>query len=111
MRFAKLENGVLIYAPPTLQIFMTFPPENEDEEPISGLFNVGNPTDQQYLEAGYLPVNYADPPEYPEGYHGEYHWHETDGEIWQVWEQVEDPEPEPPEPTLEDGLRILLGGE
>lgn len=111
-KFGNLdENGNLIPAPPSLRIEMTFPPEEEGGEPITGIYNVANPTAEQYRDAGYYPIREAAMPEATAGSHCEADYSMGDGEIVQVWVLVEDEPPEPPEPTLEDGLRILLGGE
>lgn len=109
--YIDLETGRLIPAPPSLKIEQTFPSEEEGGEPIVSLQNVGNPTEQQYRDAGYYPIQETAVPEAPEGSHYEVDYSMGDGEIVQSWVLVEDEPPEPPEPTLEDGLRILLGGE
>lgn len=117
--YAKIdhETGRLIFPPTMLEnVPLTFPAEEPDGEPITGLYNVGydpnvepRPEVVAYLlDLGYMPVTEAERPEDGEGYHY-IDGYELDGNtIRQVWERVED---DPPEPTLEDGLRILLGGE
>lgn len=107
MKYGKLENGILIPAPPVLQIEMTF---EENGESFDSLQKVGNPTAAQYAAQGWLPVIESTPPEPEEGYHFEETYTEGDGEIVQSWVLVADPEPEPPEPTLEEALYKLAGG-
>ena len=70
MSYAKidLDTGRLIPAPPSLQIEQTFPPEEEGGEEIVSLQKVGNPTEQQYRDAGYLPVVTTPRPEDGDGY-------------------------------------------
>lgn len=116
MRYAKMDidTGRLIFPSSMLRdVELTFLDENG--EPVTGRYNVGydpavepRPEVVAYLlAAGYLPVTEAERPEDGEGYHY-IDGYELDGNtIRQVWERVED---EPPEPTLEDGLRVLLGG-
>ena len=76
MRYAKLIDGVIYYAPKKIQ----------DGDTVTY-----NPTPEMLLPLGYLPVVTTNPPEIPEGYYADYHWEEQDGEIVQVWEIVEDP--------------------
>jgi hypothetical protein len=52
---------------------------------------IGNPPDEVYAEAGYLPVVETDPPETDAQPYAEPHWVERDGQIVQVWELVEIP--------------------
>ena len=68
-----------------------------------GGFNIWNGTEQQYRSLGYKPVQYADPPEPPEGYDYEFAWTETDTEIVQTYTLVE------PDLTNDEILAILLG--
>lgn len=110
MSYGKIENGILIPAPRALRIEMSFPPEDEGGEPISGLYNVSNPTPEQYAGQGWLPIREAAMPEAPEGSHYEADYSMGEGEIVQSWVLVEDEPPEPPEPTLEEALYKLAGG-
>lgn len=86
--YGKLYNGQLIPAPKKITI---------------GEYNVWNATEQQYRSLGYKPVQYAEPPEPPEGYDYEFAWTETDTEIVQTYELVEH------ELTNDEILAILLG--
>ena len=77
MRFAKLINNYPSYAPRRLRI---------------GSVIVYNPTDEQILDAGYLPVIETEPPVTDEFHYAEPHWEEKNGQIIQEWELVEVPE-------------------
>ena len=88
MIYGTLTEGVLTLAPKMITI---------------GGFNVWNATEQQYRSLGYKPVQYADPPEPPEGYDYEFAWTETDTEIVQTYTLVE------PDLTNDEILAILLG--
>ena len=68
-----------------------------------GGFNIWNGTEQQYRSLGYKPVQYAEPPEPPEGYDYEFAWEEDDDEIVQTYTLVEH------ELTNDEILAILLG--
>lgn len=78
--YAKLENGMLKYAPKCLQ--------------HNGK-TVINPGEEMLLTLGYLPVQYNDPPAVDDGYRAEPHWKQTDTAIVQTWEVVEDTSPTP----------------
>ena len=86
--YGKFINGALTLAPKKITI---------------GDFNIWNGTEQQYRSLGYKPVQYAEPPEPPEGYDYEFAWEEDDDEIVQTYTLVEH------EPTPEEILAILLG--
>lgn len=88
MRYAKLNGGEIDFAPKMITI---------------GGFNIWNATEQQYSSLGYKPVQYADPPEPPEGYDYEFAWEEDDDEIVQTYTLVEH------ELTNDEILAILLG--
>lgn len=77
MRYAKLNNGRISYAPnPILH---------------DGLW-YGNPPGSVYETEGYLPVVYTDPPgEAPAGYQWTETWSEGTGNIVQGWVLVEVP--------------------
>ena len=68
-----------------------------------GGFNIWNGTEQQYRSLGYKPVQYAEPPEPPDGYDYEFAWEEDDDEIVQTYTLVEH------ELTNDEILAILLG--
>lgn len=70
MRYAKLESGIIHYAPKKLTI---------------GANNVWNPTGEQYEEAGYKVVEYTTQPEAPEGYYYASGWEEQENAIVQTW--------------------------
>lgn len=88
--YAKLQNGMLRSAPKTVT--------------WNGC-TVNNPSAEKLMELGYKPVVYTDMPTDAEtGKHYESSWTETEAEITQVWNLVDDPVyPEPPE-TAEERL-------
>ena len=88
MIYGTLTEGVLTLAPKMITI---------------GEYNVWNATEQQYRSLGYKPVQYAEPPEPPEGYDYEFAWTETETEIVQTYTLVEH------ELTNDEILAILLG--
>lgn len=66
---------------------------------------VNNPSADKLVELGYKPVRYTDmPTENVEGKHYESTWEETETEITQVWNLVDDPVYPEPEPTPEERL-------
>lgn len=88
--YAKLQNGMLRSAPKTVQ--------------WNGC-TVNNPSDDKLLELGYKPVRYTDMPESTEtGKHYESSWTESETEITQVWNLVDDPVYPESEPTPEERL-------
>lgn len=91
-RYVKLIDGRLTYAPRKIK----------DGDTI-----VYNPTAEHLLPLGYKPLRVEPMPEVEEGYHLEPVYSETDTEVVQGWEVVEDP---PVEPDAEEILNILLGG-
>ena len=88
MKYGTLTEGVLTLAPKMITI---------------GEYNVWNATEQQYRSLGYKPVQYAEPPEPPEGYDYEFAWEEDDDEIVQTYTLVEH------SLTNDEILAILLG--
>lgn len=88
--YAKLQNGILRSAPKTVT--------------WNGC-TVNNPSADKLAELGYKPVRYTDMPEnIVEGKHYESSYEETETEITQVWNLVENPVyPEPVE-TAEERL-------
>lgn len=92
--YAKLINNVLHRAPNTVE--------------WQG-HKVNNPSEDKLKELGYLPVTYTDMPADAEsGYHYESSWTQTDTEIVQVWNLVEDVVHET-ELTVEEALAIITG--
>lgn len=88
--YAKLQNGMLRSAPKTVT--------------WNGC-TVNNPSADKLVELGYKPVRYTDmPTENVEGKHYESTWEETETEITQVWNLVDDPVYPEPEPTPEERL-------
>lgn len=73
--YAKIENGVLKYAPKT--VF------------LDGV-QVTNPTHDMLIGAGYLPVQYTDPPAVDDGYYAAPRWTQTETAIVQEWDVVKD---------------------
>ena len=77
MKFAKLIDGAIRYAPNPIVI--------DDRQ-------IGNPPEEVYLSEGYKPVIYTDYPGEPDpGYMWIEKWVETSEEILQGWEQVFQP--------------------
>lgn len=91
MKYGKLTDGALKTAPNPLCM--------ED-------ITISNPTEEQYREAGYLPVIYTDPPE-QEGYYPVCFWEETETEIVQNWRLEPMPEPDAGEEDLLEALEEL----
>lgn len=92
--YAKLIDGNLHRAPKKL---------------IIGDNVVYNPSDEQYRNAGYKPVEYSEPPyDAPEGQHWEGAFVDGEEAITQEWQLVDDP----PETDIsaEEALDIILGG-
>ena len=75
MTYAKLTNNQLVLAPNPI---------------IVGDRQIGNPPGEVYIEQGYKPVVYTDPPVVAEGFVAVPGWEEQAEEIVQVWtvEQV-----------------------
>ena len=76
MKYAKLINNSPVYAPNPIL--------------INGAY-IGNPPGEVYLEQGYKPVRYTDPPETEPGYIAVPGWEETTEEIVQTWTVEEVP--------------------
>ena len=70
MRYAKLKDGAIEFAPRKIQM---------DEA------TVYNPVPDKLTALGYLPVVTSDPGEAPEGYYFEMGWAEQDAQIVQTW--------------------------
>ena len=88
--YAKLQNGMLRSAPKTVTWHNC---------------TVNNPSADKLVELGYKPVVYTDMPENTtEGKHYESSWTETEAEIIQTWNLVDDPVYPEPEPTSEERL-------
>lgn len=91
--YAKLQNGMLRSAPKTVQWRNC---------------TVNNPSADKLMELGYKPVRYTDMPETTvEGKHYESSWEETEAEITQVWNFVDDHVYPEPEPTAEERISNL----
>ena len=67
---------------------------------------LGNHPGEVYLEQGWLPVRYTEPPEAEDGWHYEETWAEAYGEIVQGWELVRDPD----DISADEAIDIILGG-
>lgn len=92
MKYAKLINNTIIYAPnPILH---------------SGLW-YGNPPASVYEAEGYKPVTFTEPSETEEGYIAVPGWTETEDAIVQTWTV----ETEPDEVDADRAMEILFGGE
>ena len=74
MHYAKLINNYPSYAPRRMRI---------------GDAWVYNPTGEQLLAEGYLPVSETEPPETDALHYAEPHWTEQNNQIVQTWEVVE----------------------
>lgn len=92
MNYAKLENGVLRYAPKKIT----------DGEAV-----IYNPTAATLTALGYLPVVETDMPTAEPGWHYEGSWEQREDSIVRIWTLAEDPAPMPPEPTPEERLDDL----
>lgn len=93
--YAKLQNGILRSAPRTIT--------------WNGC-TVNNPSDDKLVELGYKPVRYTDMPENTtEGKHYESGWTDTESEIIQTWNLVEDPIYPEPELSADEALNIIMG--
>ena len=91
--YAKLQNGMLRSAPKTVQWRNC---------------TVNNPSADKLVELGYKPVRYTDMQTDAEsGKHYESSWTESETEITQVWNLVDDPVYPEPEPTPEDRISNL----
>lgn len=91
--YAKLQNGMLHSAPKTVT--------------WNGC-TVNNPSADKLVELGYKPVVYTDMPENTKtGKHYESSWTETEAEITQMWNLVDDPVYPEPEPTAEERISNL----
>lgn len=88
MRYGKLENGFLYFAPRKIK---------------HGDSITYNPPVEMLIERGYKPIIESDPPEAEEGYHYELSYEDTGDEIVYVWTLAED------EVTADELLDILTG--
>ena len=77
MTYAKLTNNNLVLAPNPIII--------ADRQ-------IGNPPGEVYLEQGYKPVQYTDPPEVEPGYIAVPRWEEQEEAIVQTWTIQEEPD-------------------
>lgn len=93
MKYGKLENGYIQYAPTTV---------------IWQGHIVNNPDETKLKELGYLPIKKVDmPQDAQQGQHYESSWEQSETEIVQVWKLVKnEPIPEIP-PTLEERMDEL----
>lgn len=92
MRYAKLINGAISYAPRSV------------------LFDgnwIGNPPADVLEELGYKPVRYTEPPTVETGYIAVPGWEETETEIVQTWTVEEEPD----EIDERRAYRIITGEE
>ena len=93
--YAKLQNGMLRSAPKTVTWRNC---------------TVNNPSAEKLMELGYKPVVYTDmPTEVVEGKHYESGWTDTESEIIQTWNLVEDPIYPEPELSADEALNIIMG--
>lgn len=92
MKYAKLIGGYPSYAPNPILVGDNW---------------IGNPPGTVYLDAGYKPVVYADPPsDPPSGYSWSEVWAEEDGNIQQGWVLEEETEA-----SADEAIEYLFGGE
>ena len=89
MRYAKLIDGKIIFAPRKL---------------VGETTTVYNPTPEMLMAEGYKPVRFTEPPEVPEGYIAVPSWQDEGFEIVQVWHIEEAPD----EIDAEEAMEILL---
>lgn len=94
MKYGKIENGNLIYAPRRIV--------------ISGM-QIFNPTAEHLEQAGYKEIRYTDIPEEPapDGQYYESAYEDKRDYIEQVWELAEAIPEEPMGKTLEEGVTGL----
>lgn len=67
---------------------------------------VYNPPESMYLEQGWKPVEYTDPPEAPSGYYYESGWSEDEDKIVQTWTLT----PLPDDIEEAEAYAIIFGG-
>ena len=91
MKYAKLINDMIRYAPRTVVV--------DDRQ-------IGNPTPETLIELGYKPLIYTDPPETEEGYVAISSWAETEETIMPTWIIEQDSG----EIDDSEALNIILGG-
>ena len=89
--YGKLIEGALQIAPKKL--------------PGDGVI-IYNPPAEMYLEQGWKPVQYTDPPEAPSGYYYESGWEETAEVIVQTWALT----PLPDDIDEAEAYDIIFGG-
>lgn len=95
MEYAKLVNGSLRASPKNVE--------------YNGKI-ICNPKENILLDMGYFPVTYTNmPTDEIEGSHYEPHWEQTETEIVQVWELVEDVVMQEGELTADEALAIITG--
>ena len=95
MKYAKLVNGSLRASPKNVE--------------HSGKI-ICNPKEDVLLEMGYFPVTYTNmPTDEIEGSHYEPHWEQTETEIVQVWELVDNPADPEPDLSADEALNIIMG--
>ena len=75
MKYAKIINGNIKWAKNPI---------------VYHGFRIANPPAEIYLELGYKPVRFTDPPEVEPGYYAVYSWREEDEEIVQVWTIIQE---------------------
>ena len=92
-RYATLTNGRITYAPKKIK--------------YNGC-TVMNPSADKLLELGYLPVEYTDAPEAPEGHYYVSGWEQTDSAIVQTWTLSEEVITD--EISDSEALSIITGG-
>lgn len=76
--FGKLINNKLTYAPKSLV--------------IDGI-RIINPTDEMYLEQGYLPIEHTEKPTTNDGHYAFHRWVVKNGKILQKWNVAKDTRP------------------
>lgn len=91
MKFAKLEEGNLIYAPRPLE--------------LNGV-HVFTDDLETHLQLGYKELVLVPGPEAQEGYHTWFEWEETDTQIIQNWQSEWTDEV-----SADEALNIIFGGE
>ena len=70
MRYAKLIDGEIVFAPRKL---------------VGETTTVYDPTPEMLMAEGYKPVRFTDPPEVPEGFYAAPDWEEHEDESVQTW--------------------------
>lgn len=92
MKFAKVVNGALKFAPRRIE--------------KDGKLLLTTSIDE-YAAIGYRPVQLTDAPSCPKGYELSYHWEDDGTACVQVWELTEIPQPDEDAEDMRAALQTL----